>query len=94
LPNLHTKPAWTIDSTTKPTALNDSFIRSLLDNGAVVMVNLVRLRAGALDAIESGWYFHIRYSEAAKPLIEACSGRVLTRRAASRKVRSRCPPTP
>jgi uncharacterized protein (DUF1330 family) len=57
--------------------LNDNLIRSLPDNGPVVMVNLVRFREKSADGNGSGWDAYVRYSEITMRLIKARSGTVL-----------------
>src|SRR5512133_3302180 len=63
--------------TAQPHELNESFVRSLPDNGPVVMVNLVRFRERALDGSGSGRDSYLRYSQATMPIIKACGGAVL-----------------
>jgi uncharacterized protein (DUF1330 family) len=60
-----------------PEALNEAFVRSLPDNGPVVMVNLVRLRPRSLDGDGSGWDAYQRYSSAVMPMIRGRGGTVL-----------------
>jgi uncharacterized protein (DUF1330 family) len=62
---------------TGPTDLNEEFVRSLPDDGPVVMVNLVRFRERALDGSGSGWDAYTRYSEADMPLLKRVGGTVL-----------------
>ena len=61
----------------KPKHLNEAFVRSLPDDGPVVMVNLVRFRKRAADGSGTGWDAYLRYSEATMPLIKARGGTVL-----------------
>lgn len=60
-----------------PKALNEAFVRSLPDNGPVVMVNLVRLRPTSLDGNGTGWDAYRRYSRAVMPMILERGGTVL-----------------
>jgi uncharacterized protein (DUF1330 family) len=60
-----------------PEALNEAFVRSLPDNGPVVMVNLVRLRPRSLDGNGSGWDAYQRYSRLVMPMIRERGGTVL-----------------
>ena len=53
-----------------PKALNEDFVRSLQDNGPVVMVNLVRFRQRSLDGNGSGWDAYSRYSKGDMPLLK------------------------
>ena len=62
---------------TRPKHLNEELVRSLPDQGPVVMLNLVRLRSQAADGKGSGWHAYLRYSEATMPLIKARGGTVL-----------------
>lgn len=61
----------------RPTDLNEAFVRSLPDDGPVVMVNLVRFRERSLDDRGSGWDAYTRYSEADMPLLKRVGGTVL-----------------
>jgi uncharacterized protein (DUF1330 family) len=61
----------------RPTDLNEEFVRSLPDDGPVVMVNLVRFRERALDDRGSGWDAYSRYSKADMPLLRKVGGTVL-----------------
>ncbi len=60
-----------------PTDLNEEFVRSLPDDGPVVMVNLVRFRERSLDGSGSGWDAYTRYSESDMPLLKRVGGTVL-----------------
>jgi len=60
-----------------PSDLNDAFVRSLPDDGPVVMVNLVRLRERASDGNGSGWDAYRRYSQAVMPVIKGVGASVL-----------------
>ena len=60
-----------------PTDLNEEFVRSLPDDGPVVMVNLVRFRERSLDDRGSGWDAYSRYSKADMPLLKRVGGTVL-----------------
>jgi uncharacterized protein (DUF1330 family) len=57
--------------------LNEDFVRSLPDKGAVVMVNLLRFRERSADGNGSGWDAYVRYSANTSPLIKACGGGIL-----------------
>jgi uncharacterized protein (DUF1330 family) len=61
----------------RPTDLNEEFVRSLPDDGPVVMVNLVRFRERSLDDRGSGWDAYSRYSKADMPLLKKVGGTVL-----------------
>jgi hypothetical protein len=61
----------------RPTYLNEEFVRSLPDDGPVVMVNLVRFRERSLDDRGSGWDAYSRYSKADMPLLKKVGGTVL-----------------
>lgn len=61
----------------KPRHLNEALVRSLPDQGPVVMVNLVRFRKRSADGNGTGWDAYIRYSMATMPLITARGGTVL-----------------
>ena len=63
--------------TARPTALNEEFVRSLPDDGPVVMVNLVRFRERSLDDRGSGRDAYSRYSKADIPLLKRVGGTVL-----------------
>ena len=60
-----------------PSHLNEALVRSLPDDGPVVMVNLLRFRERSLDGDGSGWDAYLRYSRAVMPLIRARGGGVL-----------------
>lgn len=60
-----------------PKALNDDFVRSLPDNGPVVMVNLVRFREQSLDGNGSGWDAYSRYSKGDMPLLKKVGGTII-----------------
>ena len=62
---------------TGPNALNEDFVRSLPDNGPVVMVNLVRFRERSLDGEGSGWDAYSRYSKGDMPLLKRVGGTVI-----------------
>jgi hypothetical protein len=57
--------------------LNADLIRSLPDDGPVVMVNLVRLREHALNGEGSGWDAYQRYSAAVVKLLKPRSATIL-----------------
>ncbi|HEX2590159.1 MAG TPA: DUF1330 domain-containing protein [Rhizomicrobium sp.] len=60
-----------------PKDLNEAFVRSLPDNGPVVMVNLVRFTEKSRDGDGTGWDAYRRYSKAVMPLIKGVGGTVL-----------------
>ena len=60
-----------------PASLNGAFVRSLPDDGPVVMVNLMRFREQALDGNGSGFDAYVRYSKADMPLLKRVGGTVL-----------------
>lgn len=60
-----------------PKDLNEELVRSLPDEGPVVMVNLVRFRERALDGSGSGWDAYARYSKADIPLLKRVGGTIL-----------------
>lgn len=60
-----------------PKALNEDFVRSLPDEGPVVMVNLVRFRERSLDGNGSGWDAYARYSKGDMPLLKKVGGTVI-----------------
>jgi uncharacterized protein (DUF1330 family) len=60
-----------------PKELNADFVRSLPDDGPVVMVNLVRFRAKSTDGDGTGWDAYLRYSKMTMPLIKVVGGTVL-----------------
>ena len=57
--------------------LNADLIRSLPDDGPVVMVNLVRLRERALNGEGSGWDAYQRYSAAVVKLLKPRGATIL-----------------
>lgn len=57
--------------------LNEALLRSLPDEGAVVMLNLVRFRERSADGHGSGRDAYLRYSAIAMRLIKARGGTVL-----------------
>ena len=61
----------------RPKALNEALVRSLPDNGPVVMVNLVRFRERSLDRNGSGWDAYSRYSKGDMPLLKKVGGTVI-----------------
>ena len=60
-----------------PKELNEDLVRSLPDDGPVVMVNRVKFRPESLDGIGSGWDAYMRYSRQFMPLLKACGGTIL-----------------
>jgi uncharacterized protein (DUF1330 family) len=60
-----------------PKGLNERFVRSLPDEGPVVMVNLVRFRERSLDGNGSGWDAYSRYSKGDTPLLKKVGGTIL-----------------
>jgi uncharacterized protein (DUF1330 family) len=60
-----------------PKELNEDLVRSLPDDGPVVMVNLVKLRPASLDGNGSGWDAYVRYSRQFMPMLRACGGAIL-----------------
>lgn len=60
-----------------PRDLNDEFVRSLPDQGPVVMVNLVRFRERSLDGNGSGWDAYSRYSKGDMPLLKKVGGTII-----------------
>jgi len=60
-----------------PNGLNERFVRSLPDEGPVVMVNLVRFRERSLDGSGSGWDAYSRYSTGDMPLLKKVGGTVV-----------------
>jgi uncharacterized protein (DUF1330 family) len=60
-----------------PKDLNADFVRSLPDDGPVVMVNLVRFRERSLDGDGSGWDAYTRYSKGDMPLLRKVGGTIL-----------------
>jgi uncharacterized protein (DUF1330 family) len=60
-----------------PKELNEAFVRSLPDNGPVVMVNLLRFKKQSADGHGSGWSAYQRYSKAISPLLKGVGGTIL-----------------
>ena len=60
-----------------PKGLNEGLVRSLPDDGPVVMVNLVRLRERSLDGNGSGWDAYSRYSKGDMPLLKRVGGTIV-----------------
>jgi uncharacterized protein (DUF1330 family) len=60
-----------------PRDLNEDFVRSLPDEGPVVMVNLVRFRDRSLGGDGSGWDAYSRYSKGDMPLLKKVGGTIL-----------------
>ena len=60
-----------------PKELNEAFVRSLPDNGPVVMVNLLRFKKRSADGDGSGWSAYQRYSKAISPLLKGVGGTIL-----------------
>ena len=60
-----------------PNALNADLLRSLPDEGPVVMINLVRLREHSLDGNGSGWDAYVRYSKGDMPLLKKVGGTIV-----------------
>ena len=60
-----------------PKELNEAFVRSLPDNGPVVMLNLVRFRETSRDGDGTGWDAYLRYSKMTMPLIKGVGGTVI-----------------
>lgn len=63
--------------TTGPEALNEELLRSIPDEGSVVMVNLVRFREYSLDGNGSGWDAYSRYSKGDIQLLRKVGGTIL-----------------
>lgn len=61
----------------EPSDLNADFLRSLPDEGPVVMVNLVRLREQSLDGNGTGWDAYSRYSKGDMPLLKKVGGTII-----------------
>ena len=59
-----------------PKELNEDFVRSLLDNRSVIMVNLLRFKAESADGDGSGWDAYSRYSKAIAPLLKEVGGTI------------------
>ena len=64
---------------TGPSDLNEDIVRSLPDEGPVVMVNLVRFRERSLDGNGSGWDAYARYSKGDMPLLKKVGGTIIWR---------------
>ncbi len=62
---------------TRPRDLNEDFVRSLPDEGPVMMVNLVRFRERSRDGNGSGWDAYQRYSKGDMPLLKKVGGTVI-----------------
>ncbi|MEH6556354.1 MAG: DUF1330 domain-containing protein [Oceanicoccus sp.] len=60
-----------------PKALNEELLRSIPDEGPVVMINLVRFRELSLDGNGSGQDAYARYSKGDMPLLKKVGGTVL-----------------
>ena len=60
-----------------PSTLNADLLRSLPDEGPVVMINLVRFRERSLDGNGSGWDAYVRYSKGDMPLLKKVGGTIL-----------------
>jgi uncharacterized protein (DUF1330 family) len=60
-----------------PSALNVDLLRSLPDEGPVVMINLVRFREHSLDGNGSGWDAYVRYSKGDMPLLKKVGGTIV-----------------
>ena len=60
-----------------PKELNEGFVRSLPDNGPVVMVNLLRFKKESADGDGLGWDAYARYSKAIPPLLKGVGGTIL-----------------
>jgi uncharacterized protein (DUF1330 family) len=60
-----------------PNALNADLLRSLPDEGPVVMINLVRFREHSLDGNGSGWDAYVRYSKGDMPLLKKVGGTIV-----------------
>ena len=56
--------------------LNETALNALPDNGAVVMLNLMRFRERSLDGNGSGWDAYLRYSALAIKSIKAHGGTI------------------
>jgi hypothetical protein len=74
-----------------PKELKEGFVRSLPDNGPVVMVNLLRFRRASADGDGSGWDAYTRYSRAIPPLLKGVGGTI---RPATSRVRPMATPKP
>jgi len=60
-----------------PKELNEGFVRSLPDNGPVVMVNLLRFKRKSADGDGSGWDAYLRYSKAVPRPLKGVGGTIL-----------------
>jgi len=60
-----------------PKVLNEALVRSLTDNGPVVMVNLLRFKKHSADGDGSGWNAYERYSKAISPLLKGVGATIL-----------------
>jgi uncharacterized protein (DUF1330 family) len=60
-----------------PKELKEDFVRSLPDNGPVIMVNLLRFKRASADGDGSGWDAYTRYSKAIPPLLKGVGGTIL-----------------
>lgn len=60
-----------------PEDLNEELLRSVPDQGPVVMVNLVRFRERSLDGNGTGWDAYARYSKGDMPLLKKVGGTIL-----------------
>jgi uncharacterized protein (DUF1330 family) len=60
-----------------PKELNEAFVRSLPDNGPVVMLNLLRFKKRSADGDGSGWNAYQRYSKAISPMLKGVGGTIL-----------------
>jgi uncharacterized protein (DUF1330 family) len=60
-----------------PKELNEALVRSLRDNGPVVMVNLLRFKKKSADGDGSGWNAYERYSKAISPLLKGAGATIL-----------------
>ncbi len=60
-----------------PKELNENFVRSLPDNGPVVMVNLVRFKKESADGDGSGWDAYQRYSRAIVPILKRAGATII-----------------
>ena len=62
---------------TGPHGLNEDFVSGLPDSRPVVMVNLVRFRAGSADGEGSGWDAYLRYSKGFAALMKPAGVTIL-----------------
>jgi len=60
-----------------PSTLNADLLRSLPDEGPVVMIMLVRFREHSLVGNGSGWDAYVRYSKGDMPLLRKVGGTIL-----------------